>query len=461
MTPKYPGRKRVSWKIGLFWVTLIALTITWYYYLVKFEEVAYNEFILSEWPTHTIKYTEENSPLVGEYITSVTADDKGQVWILTNSALNTVAPDNSWTTLTRDHKNISMQSFAIDRLERIWVGTFNGLYVHDPKGQWLTRDERSRTVYEHYSSTAILIDRVDRVWVAHNDGLRLFLPDGTKIVYTEENSGLTHDYITALAEDRQGNIWIGTRTKGVVVFDKNGQWRTYQENGSKNGLVENWVTSIFIDDQDRVWIGTWRRGISMLAPDGNWTTYNTTLWGTQSNPGYYDKKVNAFVLDEQGRLWIGASGALFVLDAHGNWIAYTRINSALNPDYVKSLTIDGKGRLWIGTHQAVFVLDLRNELPETVSNEWIQRRTLLHIPIKFLSVLSSIGGLIFLPVVLKIYGFWYIVLLVLGIYSVTQIRAGYRIKSSKLLYGSLAVFVLALGGALFIWFMSAIAALMD
>lgn len=39
-----------------------------YYLLVKLEEIAYNNFINREWPTRTLKYTEENSPLVGEYI---------------------------------------------------------------------------------------------------------------------------------------------------------------------------------------------------------------------------------------------------------------------------------------------------------------------------------------------------------------------------------------------------------
>jgi ligand-binding sensor domain-containing protein len=460
-----PITKRVLWKSGFFWFGLITAI---YLLIVRIEETAYHNFINSEWPAHTIKYTQENSPLVGEYITNLTTDNKGRVWIGTDYALNVVEPDGSWIIYTRtpeglwitsteDVKGVIIQSLAVDKLERTWVGTFDGIYVLHPNGQWITSDEKSKTVYEHYTSSAILIDRFDRIWVANNDGLRMFLPDGTKQFYTKENSGLPDDYITALAEDRHGNIWIGTRTQGVVVYDQNGQWRTYQADGTENGLVDNWVTTILIDDQDRVWIGTERHGVSMLSPDGHWTTYNVPSWGMQSDLNYDDKEINAFAMDEQGRLWIGTSDALFALEADGNWIAYTQSNSSLRPDYVKALTVDRSERLWIATFHELFVLDLRKPLPKTVPDDRRGLRAKLLMPIQ---ILTNVGEWLFAPAMNFMYvslyfcSTIYMALLLMIICATIGTLWSGRQKNQKLWNASLWTLVLSIIGVIILWFFS-------
>lgn len=100
----------------------------------------------------------------------------------------------------------------------------------------------------------------------------------------------------------------------------------------------------------------------MHSPGGDWTTYNVSLHGNLADPHYDDEGINAFAMDEQGRVWIGTWDALFVLDTEGNWPAYTQANSALNPDYVKALTVDSRNRLWIATFHEVIMLDLNKPL---------------------------------------------------------------------------------------------------
>lgn len=457
--------KPIFWKSWPFWLVFI---VAIYLITVKVEETVFHNFINSEWPTHTINYTQENSPLVGEYINNLTADNKGRVWIGTDYALNVVEPDSSWiiytgthdgiwTKSTNDSKGARIQAVAIDKLERTWVGTLDGLYVLDSNGQWTTYDEKSKTVYEHYTSSAIVIDRFNRICAANNDGLRVFLPDGTKIFYTKENSELPDDYITALAEDRQGNIWVGTRTKGIAVIDPNGQWRLHQVNDSQNGLTENWITAILIDDQDQAWIGTERRGISMLSPDGNWTTYDVPAWGMRSDLNYDDKKINALAIDKQGRLWIGTSDALFALDTNGNWIAYTQTNSGLSPDYVRALTVDGKGRLWIATFHEVIVLDLQNELPKPVPHSWVDFRTKILTPIW---TITALGQLLLAPSMTFMYSslyfcsFSYIVLLGLTTFAAIGMIWSKRQKNSKLLSISQLILILSTIGVFILCFLS-------
>jgi hypothetical protein len=56
------------------------------------------------------------------------------------------------------------------------------------------------------------------------------------------------------------------------------------------------------------------------------------------------------------------------------------VNSTFSPDYVQALTVDLNNRLWIATFHEVIMLDLNQPLPQTISNEWIQRRTALLVP---------------------------------------------------------------------------------
>lgn len=243
------NKKTTGITVGVIWIFLIVTTVVAYIVLLRLEEANYNNFVNSEWPEYTIKYTTENSPLIGEYMKNLTTDDAGRVWIGTSGAINIVSPDNSWeiymrpedgqwTTNVSGNGGVNIGSVTLDRLGRTWVGTFDAIYVLSPNGEWTTYDEKSRTIYEHYTSSEIIVDKFDRVWVANNDSLKMFLPDGTRTIYTEENSALPDDYITALAEDSRGNIWVGTRTKGVIVIDNNNQWKTIKQVNLKLGWLK-------------------------------------------------------------------------------------------------------------------------------------------------------------------------------------------------------------------------------
>lgn len=454
---------RFFWIRGLFWLMLISLLVAVYSEVVRREEQAYNDFIRREWTLHVTTYSKKNAPLSGEYLNNLTTDAHGQVWIGTDAALSVVTPAGKWSTLLVNGRGRHVQSVAIDRFDRTWVGSFEGLYVLDPNGGWTTYDEKSTTFYETYSSRAILIDRFDRVWVANDDGLRMFLPDGTKSFYTEQNSGLPDEYITTLAKDAQGNIWIGTRTQGIVKFDTNGRWNRNAVGVSVQVPFDNWVTALFVDRQNRLWVGTEKGKLGVLSPDGTWKSYSVYRRGLEADPAYDDPEINALAMDQQGRLWIGTSDGLFALESNGNWLAFTQANSAFYPDYVKALTVDLNNRLWIASFHEVIVLDLNQPLPRTVSNEWIQRRKTLLTPG---AVAKSTWEVLLAPlefferhrlVVLKTV---YSVLLVMIPIAIAGFYWGYNLKNRQLLKASAWTFSIGCAGILAFWILSILLALL-
>ena len=65
-----------------------------------------------------------------------------------------------------------------------------------------------------------------------------------------------HSNIYAIAEDNQGEMWVGTRGNGLKIGDS---WYR-NEVSDPASLSENNVFSLFRDRKDRMWIGTFGGG---------------------------------------------------------------------------------------------------------------------------------------------------------------------------------------------------------
>ena len=68
-------------------------------------------------------------------------------------------------------------------------------------------------------------------------------------------------YITSLAEDSRGRLWISSGGGGVVVFDG----EAFQTLSVADGLLSNTVNRVLADDNDDIWIAT-TNGISIYSP---------------------------------------------------------------------------------------------------------------------------------------------------------------------------------------------------
>ncbi|MFL6588385.1 MAG: two-component regulator propeller domain-containing protein [Luteimonas sp.] len=160
--------------------------------------------------------------------------------------------------------------------------------------------------------------------------------------------GLPSNRVNAIAEDRQGYLWIATRD-GLARYDGVGfrVWRV------EDGLGDNYVWAVHVDAQDRVWVGTRRGGVSML--DAERTTFTRYNHDTHAEIGVDD--VWAVMSTPDGAIWFGtAESGLYRLAPDGG---LRRFRS--DPENPRSLPADGVsyivpaagGALWIGTKNGV------------------------------------------------------------------------------------------------------------
>jgi len=124
---------------------------------------------------------------------------------------------------------------------------------------------------------------------------------------------------------------------------------------------------------------------------------------------------------------------------------------------VRALTIDGKGHLWIATFHEVIVLDVRNQLPDTVSNEWITQRAKLLVPIQ---IITNVGEWLFAPAMNFMYvslyfcSIIYMALLALIILAIMGMLWGSKQESPKLFRASRWTLISSIIGVILLWFFS-------
>jgi hypothetical protein len=160
------------------------------------------------------------------------------------------------------------------------------------------------------------------------------LPDRWQVL-TTANSGLPHNRVLAVAQDRQGAIWFGTQA-GLARLNGSA-WQVYRARDL--GLAGETVYALAVDGQGRVWAGT-NAGAAVF--DGQtWTPYTAATSGLDTD------RVLALATGD-GSVWFGTQSGISHLDtASGRWADVTP--PELRGSAVDALVRDSSGRLWAGT----------------------------------------------------------------------------------------------------------------
>lgn len=159
---------------------------------------------------------------------------------------------------------------------------------------------------------------------------------------------VSFEYISALAQDHAGFIWVGTPS-GLVRYDGY-RFRPYLHRpGDANSLAGEFVRCLIVSRDRKLWVGT-EGGLSRFDPDSerfqNWTH------SSGERPGLSNPSVRALAEEADGSLWIGTLGGLDRLHPDGH-IEHFRHREG-DPDSLLqnralALLIDRAQRLWVGT----------------------------------------------------------------------------------------------------------------
>lgn len=147
--------------------------------------------------------------------------------------------------------------------------------------------------------TSIIKDKYGFLWFGTRGGLNRY--DGYVFNHFkpgyELNKGLNNPSVERLFLDSRGNIWIGTKSGGITLYDTREESFT-QITDSLHSLPQR-VISFYEDRNRNVWIGSWHRGV-----------WSYSLKTGSFNHFLVNDRVNSVVQTPDGTIWCGTNNGL-------------------------------------------------------------------------------------------------------------------------------------------------------
>lgn len=242
-------------------------------------------------------------------------DKNGNIWIGTNGG--GLIYFNRETGSFKQYKyepgnanslsNDIIVSLCIDHDQKLWIGTyFGGLdcfdgktfthYKHDDKIAGSLADNRVMSIFE---------DSSHKLWIGtFAAGLQIFDREKKKFSPPFKQTDIRCLYVSALFEDRKGNIWVGGYFGIDVILKNTGRFIHYSINkDDPNSLISNTINCINQDRHGLIWIAT-RYGLSILNPETNKFTSLT------KRNGLPDNAILQILEDSKGRMWLSTANGL-------------------------------------------------------------------------------------------------------------------------------------------------------
>ncbi|MCF8368878.1 MAG: response regulator [Bacteroidales bacterium] len=253
----------------------------------------------------------------------------------------------------------------------LWIGTFgNGLYK-------LVVNENGFYTYEHFDRfisktiitdyiTAIFQDRNSNIWVGAKYGFYKLLDGGHSIpaLSDKENIFYIKNYgVRDFSEDNSGCFWM-TALDRIFCFNQQTKNLTYFMHDPENptSLSGNHPFQAYTDKTDQTWILTENSGISRL------NTYANSFLQVKKNSkenSLSNGFVTSFLVDSRGDVWIGTFGGGLNRTAYKEDHHFENFKHYFDPaaekvrfSYYGNFEVgviyeDKMGNIWVGTYDAL------------------------------------------------------------------------------------------------------------
>lgn len=256
----------------------------------------------------------------------------------------------------------TVTAFAEYKNGGMFVGTDGGgLHLFDRNTGLFNHFDIKSKISHSGNPLSILtleMDTQKRLWIGtYQDGLFAF--DLQSHAYTQYVAGnttrsLSQNDIFFVKQDSKGMIWIGTNGHGVDIFDPRNQTFTNYSNhpSTEKGLhlpLNGFMRAIAEDRNGDVWLGSSGTGIAVFHPASrSFTLYN------KLNSGLSSDVVYTILHDHAGRTWVGTNnGGLNVFDVNTQKFSHLNENNGLPSGIVYKILEDKDGLIWVSTDKGI------------------------------------------------------------------------------------------------------------
>jgi len=193
------------------------------------------------------------------------------------------------------------------------------------------------------------------------DRLIRWNPDTNTIVDFQSSwipGGPAGGLVSAFAEDRQGNIWMGMYNGGLYRY----HGREFQLFQRKDGLPGGSVFALLASESG-LWVGSNGGGLGRIVDTGD---ERPRIEVYSTDRGMASNAIQCLVEDLQGRIYAGTGKGVDRLDPKNGHIRHFSSAEGLAHGEFKSAFRDRSGSLWFATTQGLSKLTTTEDRPPAV-----------------------------------------------------------------------------------------------
>ena len=249
-------------------------------------------------------YNKDNSPIKGNFISSIYVDKKNNVWASFSRPFDGLAKfdGSAWTVYTAaQYPGLSSSAIILkgDEKGKMYFGTYDGIITYDGS-TWSRLKLPGEPTYV-YDVLAMDISNKGEIAAGHSTGLLLYDGQNWESL-NENNSELQVGTVRSVKFMDNGDLYIGYGGglgKGGFSILENGKWKHSDKNNS--ALPDQMVRDIEVSKNGIIWMGT---NDGILKIDGN-KFKAIKFWS-----GKYHNVIMGLAIENDKTVWVATPHGL-------------------------------------------------------------------------------------------------------------------------------------------------------
>lgn len=298
-------------------------------------------------------YNHQNSPLedvlpndpntVSIRLSNSKFDAQGNLWVTNVGAVDELKKftGTAWQSIdiSAATSGFGFYDLEIDRSNSVWIASRgNGVIAYNENGNKLRAltTQSTQGSLPNLNVRSIAIDRDNRLWIGTisglvvlNNALNVFdnqTVDAQPIIFLQDGIArrlLDEELVTAIVVDGANNKWFGTDNGGVVYTNPNGQTTLATFNKGNSPLPSNRINKIAVDESNgKVYFATDK---GMVAYDSNVSPFGETLGEVYAYPNPVRKFHETVTIDGRNGVGLPKGTNVKILDISGNLVYETNV----------------------------------------------------------------------------------------------------------------------------------------